>query len=377
MKTLFYRPCFYRPWLNSPSFDLTFILLPSIISVWGAFLFVDVLGHTTGIPLWAWVVFVLGIDVSHVYSTLFRTYFNANEFKENKVILILIPLATWLIGVALYSVESILFWRVLTYVAIFHFIRQQYGFLRLYTRSEQNSNLDRWLSSWTIYLATLYPILYWHCHQPRNFHWFIDGDFIVGIPPIFSEVAGFIYLVILCLYVVNEVLKRKSINLPKNIIVFGTAISWYVGMVHFNGDMIFTITNVVSHGIPYMALVWLYGKRQKDRADAPLILGRFSYGLFFSRLSVPLFFTILFLFGFLEEGLWAGFVWREHLEVFGFFGSLPEVTAKDTLSWLIPLLTLPQATHYVLDGFIWKIKDSDANWQKVLFAGRLVPHEKN
>lgn len=364
------RTLFYRPWLKNASFDLTFILLPSIFSVLVAFLFADVLGHTTGIPLWAWVVFVLGIDVSHVYSTLFRTYFNSNEFKENKVILTLIPLATWLIGVALYSVESILFWRVLTYVAVFHFVRQQYGFLRLYIRDKQASKADRWLSSWTIYLATLYPILYWHCHQPRNFHWFIEGDFVVGLPPIISDVAGFIYLAILFLYVANEILKRKAINLPKNIIVFGTAISWYVGIVHFNGDMIFTITNVVSHGIPYMALVWLYGERQKDRADAPLILGRFSYELFFSRLSAPLFFAALFLFGFLEEGLWAGFVWREHLEVFGFLRYLPEVTTKDTLSWLVPLLTLPQATHYVLDGFIWKIKDSEANWQKVLFAGR-------
>ncbi len=367
------RKLFYRPWLKNASFDLPFILLPSVISVLVAFLFADVFGHTAGIPLWAWVVFVLGIDVSHVYSTLFRTYFNSNEFKENKVILTLIPLGTWLIGVALYSVQSILFWRVLTYVAVFHFIRQQYGFLRLYTRNEQTSRRDRWLSAWTVYLSTLYPIFYWHCHQPRNFHWFIDGDFIIGLPPIVSDVVGGLYLVVLTLYLVNEVsnLKKKPVNLPKNLIIFGTAISWYIGIVHFNGDMIFTITNVVSHGIPYMALVWLYGERQKDRNDAPLILGLFSYRLFFSRLSIPLFLCVLFLFGYLEEGLWAGFVWREHLGIFGFVGHLPEITAKDTLSWLVPLLTLPQATHYVLDGFIWKIKDSDANWQKVLFARKI------
>jgi hypothetical protein len=93
--------------------------------------------------------------------------------------------------------------------------------------------------------------------------------------------------------------------------------------------------------------------------------------MFFSKISIPLFLAVLLLFGFLEEGLWAGLVWREHLEAFGVLGRLPEITAKDTLSWLVPLLTLPQATHYVLDGFIWKLKDSDANWQKVLFAKRL------
>ena len=130
------------------------------------------------------------------------------------------------------------------------------------------------------------------------------------------------------------------------------------------------MTNVISHGIPYMALVWLYGERQKERSDSPLILGRFSYRLFFSRFSLPLFLLVPMFFAFLEEGLWAGLVWRDHLEAFGVLAHLPEVTAKDTLSWLVPLLTLPQATHYVLDGFIWKIRDSDANWQKILFSAK-------
>jgi hypothetical protein len=362
------------PWLKGPAFDLSFILLPSFISVGIAFVFADVLGATAGVPLWAWLIFILGIDVSHVYSTLFRTYFNSNELRENKSLLTLIPVIVWLIGVGLYSVHSMLFWRVLTYVAVFHFIRQQYGFLRLYCRGEVSSNKDRWLAASVIYLAALYPIIYWHCHQPRNFHWFIDGDFILGLPAIFSQAIGFIYLAVIIAYFLNELLNIKKnipFNVPKNAIVIGTAASWYAGIVHFNGDMTFTITNVVSHGIPYMALVWLYGERQKDRLDSPLILGKFSYRVFFSRISLPLFLAVLLLFGFIEEGLWAGFVWREHLEAFGIFARLPEITARDTLSWLVPLLTLPQATHYVLDGFIWKLKDSDANWQKVLFAKRL------
>lgn len=363
------KKIFYRPWLKSAPFDLAFILLPSILSVLVVFLYSDALDHTTSIPLWAWVVFVLGVDVSHVYSTLFRTYFNSNEFKENKVILTLIPILTWLVGVILYSIHSILFWRGLTYIAVFHFIRQQYGFLRLYTREERVSKFDQYLSNLTVYLAALYPLLYWHCHLPRNFHWFVDGDFMGGLPPVLSQVVEFLYFAVLLLYTSNEVfsLKRKKINLPKNLIVFGTAISWYFGIVYFNGDMIFTITNVISHGIPYVALVWVYGSRQRERKNAPLILGRFSYRLFFSRYSAPLFLGVLLLFGYLEESFWSGFIWREHLEIFGFIKSLPPVMDHDTLSWLIPLFTLPQATHYVLDGFIWKVKDSKANWQRVIF----------
>jgi hypothetical protein len=359
-----------QPWLKNASFDLGFILGPSLLSVIAVFLFADRLDQTHHIPLWAWLVFVLGVDVSHVYSTLFRTYFNSTEFQENKILLTLIPAGMWLLGVLLYSVSGLLFWRTLAYIAVFHFIRQQYGFLRLYTKSEIPNPWDRRLDAAMIYMATLYPIVFWHAHGSRNFHWFIDGDFLTGIPEVVSDIVGGFYLVIVVIYLGREIqksLQRKFLNLPKNLIVVGTALSWYAGIVHFNGDMIFTMTNVLSHGIPYMALVWLYGERQKERADAPLVLGKFSYRLFFSRFSVPIFFAVLLLFGYLEEGLWAGLVWREHLEAYGVLSKLPHITARDTLAWLVPLLTLPQVTHYVLDGFIWKIKDSNANWQKVLF----------
>jgi hypothetical protein len=361
------------PWLKNAAFDLPLILLPSLFSVLVAAIFADGWGPEYKMPLWAWLVFVLGIDVAHVYSTLFRTYFNSHEFRENKLLLTLIPLGAWLVGVVLYWMDDSFFWRILAYVAVFHFIRQQYGFLRLYSRFETQTWIERRLDAGVIYLATLYPILFWHAHQPRSFHWFVDGDFVSGIPVWISSAAGWIYCAVLVSYIANEIhqtTRGRSFNLPKNLVILGTAISWYFGIVYFNGDMIFTITNVVSHGIPYMALVWLYGERQKSRSDAPLIAGRFSYGLFFSRFSVPLFFGLLLLFGFVEEGLWANLVWREHLQVFGLFSSLPSITSKDTLSWLVPLLTLPQATHYVLDGFIWKLKDSEANWQKVLFPGR-------
>lgn len=358
------------PWLKNAPFDLTLILLPAFFSVAIAAFFSSSMDGTSGVPLWAWVVLVLGIDVSHVYSTLFRTYFNSNEFRENKTLLTLIPLSVWLFGVALYSMNGIWFWRFLAYVAVFHFIRQQYGFLRLYTRSEAVSPWAQRIDTMMIYLATLYPLLFWHSSSPRNFHWFVDGDFLTGLPAEVTTALGAVYLLIICVYLVIEgrkVVQGQPFNLPKNLVVLGTALSWYFGIVYFNGDMIFTLTNVVSHGIPYMALVWLYGERQKAQPQAPLIAGRFSYALFFSWFSWPLYLGLLLGFGFLEEGLWAGFVWREHFEIFPIFSSLPKVISRDTLAWLVPLLTLPQATHYVLDGFIWKLKDSQANWQKVLF----------
>ena len=55
----------------------------------------------------------------------------------------------------------------------------------------------------------------------------------------------------------------------------------------------------------------------------------------------------------LEEGLWDIAVFRDHPAFFGVFYD-DQVAPHSALTWLVPLLSLPQLTHYVLDGIIWK-----------------------
>jgi hypothetical protein len=49
---------------------------------------------------WAFLVFVIGIDVAHVYSTLFRTYFDLSELKRRPRLYALAPLGALLVLVA-------------------------------------------------------------------------------------------------------------------------------------------------------------------------------------------------------------------------------------------------------------------------------------
>ncbi|MBX3017751.1 MAG: hypothetical protein KF767_07680, partial [Bdellovibrionaceae bacterium] len=302
----------------------------------------------------------------HVYSTLYRTYFDGEEFRRNRKLLTLIPLGLFFAGVLLYAIHPLWFWRTLAYVAVFHFIRQQYGFLRLYAREENPTPLERHSATAVIYAATLYPLLYWHSRTDRDFHWFLAGDFWTAVPEGLAQAGFVVYLGVIALYLFTETrasLRRGGFNLPKNGIVFGTLLSWYLGIVHFNLDLVFTITNVVSHGIPYLALIWVYGARRRERGE---LVGASH---FVSRvIGIPAFFGLLLLFAYVEEGFWAGFVWREHLAAFPIFAELPPLTSHEALSLLVPLLALPQATHYVLDGFIWRIKDPEATWTDVLWG---------
>ncbi|MCW5821254.1 MAG: hypothetical protein KIT34_00535 [Cyanobacteria bacterium TGS_CYA1] len=356
-----------QAWLASAKWDSLFIIAPAFITSILVICFRPFFENSSNLPLWAWVVLVMMVDVAHVYATLFRTYLDKRAFQRNKSLLIAIPLACWAVGALLYSVskggDGNLFWRTLAYLAVFHFIRQQYGFMALYSRKDSEpARKFRLLDGCTLYLATIYPVLYWHTHLPRNFNWFVAGDFATSLPEIASQAAFCIYAAVAGCYVLKEIWlysQTKFFNIPRNLLIAGTALSWWVGIISINSDMAFTLTNVVSHGIPYMALIWLYHgatSAKKDANQKPSLVGQ----IFLSY--VPAFVMFLVLLAFLEEGLWDGFIWREHLAFFGPFGALPAINDPAILSILIPFLALPQSTHYVLDGFIWRVKERDNVW---------------
>lgn len=346
-----------QPWLNSALSDSIFILSPPFLSLLLVFCFRDQFKTTTAMPVEYWVLLVVFIDVAHVYSTLYRTYFNVDRLKKQQTLLIVIPLLCYFSSVMLYHIDGLLFWRVLAYLAVFHFIRQQYGFMRLYSRTENTGRMVRLIDVVAIYTATLYPILYWHFGDARNFNWFVADDFIYFPSKVLETFSRYLYLVVIFAYLLKEIgllINKRQINIPRNLLITGTFLSWYFGIVYFNGDMAFTTLNVISHGIPYMALIWFFERKNHQRQSGPRksMLAQVTFG----KYGILVFILILILLAYVEEGLWDGFVWKEHSNVFSIFSSLPKVMDVNILALLIPLLALPQSTHYVLDGFIWKEK---------------------
>lgn len=334
-----------QPWIRSPRYDGWFILAPPFLALGVVLALPPAYRSTAELPLLAWVGVVLLIDVAHVYGTLFQTYFDPASRRQRRQLLWAVPLACYAGGVALHAAGGLVFWRALAYLAVFHFVRQQYGFLRLYARRETPAP-GQWLPAVLCYAATLYPLLVWHLSPPRNFTWFVEGDFVQHSWPLGRHLATGLYGALLLAYAAREAwlyYRRRTFNLPRNLLLAGTALGWYAGIVLFNGDLAFTLLNVVSHGVPYLALVW--SRRPAGAAGRGWWAGRYGLGLFLGAIA---------LFAFLEEGLWDGLVWREHGTVFHWFQQLPAVAEPGLLRWLVPLLALPQSTHYVLDGFIWR-----------------------
>ncbi len=340
-----------RYWLFSREVDLLAFLGPAVVALAGVAvgawfgLLQPESGHS---PEWVWVSAVLLVDVAHVWATGFRVYFHGTEWRRRPLLYTLTPVGCFLLGLVLYQQGSAFFWSVLAYMAVFHFIRQQYGWVALYrARRGERDCWGAWVDTVAIYAATGYPLVYWHCHLPRSFWWFLPNDF-VELPRILDAIGWPMYLIALGLYgtrCLRRGLLEEFWNPGKDIVVATTAVCWGVGIVVLDSEFAFTITNVLIHGIPYMVLVYWYRYRLPKLQSPTRGTARSA--------QVPswaMFLATIWMLAFLEEFLWDRAIWQERAWLFGPAWEL----SPRFHELLVPLLAVPQLTHYVLDGLIWR-----------------------
>ena len=352
-------------WLFGRKIDIGLLLVP----VWFCWLIAFLLPESilgSEIPLWVWVSVVVGIDVSHVWSSIHRTYLDREEFTNHKKLLVLAPILSFALsfGIAFISID--LFWRCLAYVAVYHFVKQQYGFMRIYKAKAGDFRKKLIGDNFIIYLSMLYPIVFWHISPNREFVWFVQGDFITFIQSdqlsSWLHVTSWLYIIVLLYWLLEELIqgKRNELNIqwPKILWVLTTAGNWYLGIVFFNSDLVFTITNVVAHGVPYMVLVIFY-QTKKNRL-------RRRKNTSFVKMTGLVIGSVLVL-AIIEEYFWDMMVYRDNVD---FFSSLLPYLSQPpsfTIQLLfIGVLAVPQITHYILDGFIWKNNDKNPFLKKTI-----------
>lgn len=341
-------------WLFSRRLDLAVFLGSAVLAfaALGVGALAGVLDDDT--PGWAWIPAIVLCDVAHVWATIFRTYLDPAERRARPALFAAAPIAAVAVGTALYALGPAVFWRALAYLAIFHFVRQQYGWVALYrARAKEPGGVGRVVDTTAIYAATLFPLLYWHAHVPRRFAWFVPGD-VAALPESVTKyvmpAATLAYAAALGAYVVRAAALhlRGEGNPGKDVVVATTAATWFTGIVVFDSDYAFTVTNVLTHGVPYFALVLVHARRSSaSRAGAaprarPPIAARIVA-------SLPLYLATLWLLAFVEELLWDRAVWHDRPWL---FGDGWDASALHVV--VVPVLALPQIVHYVLDGFIWR-----------------------
>ena len=304
------------------------------------------------LPPWAWLVVVLLIDVAHVYASLWRTWAQPGEVRRRPGLYLVMPVVVWLGLITLAALGPGWFWTVLAYVAVFHFVRQQWGVAALYRLRAglPGRGPGAQLEKAAHYAVTLWPVVWWHAHLPRPFSWFTDTDFLRGLP---VEVAWLSLPVAVAAVVLHIGWRWREggWSLGRDLWLLTTAAVWGLGICGVQGDAAFTLPNVVHHGVPYFVLVWWTGHVAHQRGLPTAAAGRP-----FVRAGLALFLAPLFLFAAVEEWAWDRLMWLEHAELFGSFS--PELGPGAT-ALVLGTLSLPQVVHYILDGFIWRMDGSN------------------
>lgn len=332
-----------------------------LLAFGGAALFSAVLlalGVVTGalaadLAPWMWLLLVVGIDAAHVWSTLFRVYLDPAEVRRRAFLYVGTPVAVYVFGVLLMGFSALAFWRVVVYLAVWHFMRQQIGWLRLYHRREPNIGVfERRLDEALLWLVMLHPVAHWHTHLPRRFAWMLEGDFIAGLSPQVATSMAVITSAVAIAWIgiqVLHVIRGRAVPWGRVLLMATTAAAWYIGIVVFDSDYAFAVTNIPLHGVPYALLTYRYARARAAQGSARHIA-------LLLRGGVPVFVLLVWCLAAVEELGWDRFVWHDHQIFFGASAAFDD----ELVALLVPLLALPQLTHYVLDGFVWRRAGNEA-----------------
>jgi hypothetical protein len=155
---------------------------------------------------YTWLFLIVFVDVAHVYSTLFKTYFVKGEVQKRKLLYIGIPLISWVLGNYFISVRRSYILVCVSTGCCFSFYPSAIWVYEDICPFEPN-NWSKKIDEVAVYAATIYPMLYWF-KTPRSFTWFVNNEFdwLQNLP----DYTGFItvlYIGILMTWMIKRLLK--------------------------------------------------------------------------------------------------------------------------------------------------------------------------
>lgn len=353
-------------WLSGPAFDLGLMIGPTLLACAVA----AALPDAVGLSAVGWLLLVVFIDVGHVWATGLRLATDRSPGHLRRALLLPLAVAIALIGVQL--VVPHWYWRGMALLAIFHFLRQQVGIAMVYRHAAglppgPDARWER-AAHWA---AAGVPMLYWLSHLPRRFVWFVEGDLPEGLPTLAFWIGAAAGAVAWLGHGRNR-WRSRSWSWGRDLWLLSGALAWWTGVVWRDDDLVFSLTNIVAHGVPYVALVALVESRRSARGGASALPAALWRGP-----GLALVLLALLTLAFTEEALWDRFVWQEHAAIFGqsdlwrlIFDGVsgvanpePGWAAREDGAWTpadravglaVALLSVPQVTHYLLDGLIWR-----------------------
>ncbi|MGH9902824.1 MAG: hypothetical protein ACRD68_13535, partial [Pyrinomonadaceae bacterium] len=288
----------------------------------------------------AWAILV---DAPHVFATFSRTYFDREERRARKRLL-LGSLLFFIVGPALVLAGAgFVFFFVAALWAYYHLVKQHYGFMVLYKKKNADlARADNALDRAFLLLAFTYPFVAFVAR---------DAEAMARVPSILAGVVGHLERVLLVATVsvsvvwaarqIQRAARGQALNVPKYLLLAAAVpMHWVVLLTPMPHQPIAIVAILtIYHNFQYHRLVWFHNRKyaaaagDRERHGAAELISR--------RLLYYVGFGLLF-------GLW-------------YQG------ARQYVNWLAPQenLSVQIASgflwgyafiHYYLDSKIWRVR---------------------
>ncbi len=318
-------------WLRDQRFDRNFILgiaAIALLSGWAAVQRPDLFPIILLADLW-----LLGYH--HVISTFTRLCFDRKSFEQHRFLVVWLPLIVFAavallgIGVGLWTLTTTyLYWQW------FHYTRQSWGIAQAYRRKSSDLLQEpEWLGKATFYALPLYGILYRSYQAPETF---IGVELrVVPVPGLAVDIVAALALATLAWWIATRVLAwwQGRLALAHTLYVLSHFVIFYVAYVFIEDITFGWLVVNIWHNAQYIAFVWMFNNRQyKDGIDPE--------ARFLSYLSQN------------------GNAWLYLAVCFG-LSTVVYLTIANSAALILPAIVIYQTInfhHYVVDGFIWKMR---------------------
>lgn len=335
--------------------------IPLIFTFLAAFDLPPFRKETFGVLI-AMITWIIVIDWGHIFAQWFRIYSNPVESPKLKWLyplsyLALIPLLTVIVQFSgRVPVETFLI-----YYVIYHFIKQHYGYTRIYSKIDgPKSKTEILIEDIVIHASMITPVLYWHVTFPyEEFLW--KMHFLkFGVFQYLFYLSALIYCISFIAYGFFEIkrsLRNGYVNWAKNLAFFSAALGWGVVSILSDSALLIFFTVVLTHDVSYTCFVWLIGRRDQQKISKKIPWK--------SWFSIP-----GFLFYILALGIVSQVILVVHHRMVGHHVS--NVVYGNLFSWIpymtgwagsfgIALFFATQGHHYFIDRFLWK-KEKDLEY---------------
>ncbi|MDH5581145.1 MAG: hypothetical protein OEY33_04505 [Bdellovibrionales bacterium] len=257
-------------WIVSPRYDLIFFIFPMIFSILPPLLYFGILQTGTieseNLALTIFFIYLFTLNLPHVFYTFIRTNFDKEEYFRKQKFYLYGPFFILCMALVIFLFDNKnLFLMVYPILGLYHAMRQDWGFLKLYKLKnfESGKGIDYIFFTSTRFLliiALQLPLIL----NYFNFNHSLQTENLL-------RYSFYISLLFYIYYCYVNFSRSRPINITK-ILFISVNLFGYMAMFHFvshfNLPILILLASVgIYHDVQYHAWIQHYGKSRFLRED--------------------------------------------------------------------------------------------------------------